>query len=197
MYVSTTKVLRNFSEKMARSAKTAVQYEPMILPEDTYTHGAVKDVTNKPSSVSSSKMEQARHEQHLPAQNTAYSKVMNALRTAGKGVDSGVNTASTWLHDNGLPAGIGAGVGAGALYGIARLMQSEEDRKKRRPVVAPVLGAVGGAALAPLLANMLAHRNAVAGIGKTDQSPAAASVDLNPAASGMKQIGPAEPTALS
>ena len=66
-------------------------------------------------------------------------------------------------------AAAGAGLGGGALYGLSRLLQSEEDRKKKTPVLAPALGAVaGGVALPALIAALYGNKAGAPGLSKND-----------------------------
>jgi hypothetical protein len=105
-------------------------------------------------------IEKGRQRGHA-VQNSVLGKTMGALRQAREGATAlGQKAWNNATPTNLGLAAAGAGLGGGALYGISRLLQSEEDRKKKTPVLAPALGAVGGAALLPIIAALLSRGGA-------------------------------------
>lgn len=157
MFVSDVRVLRRFAQKLASISPELdklqnTQLEPSKKqgPEeaprgmfgygkstDKYTN-MVDDVTRKPG-------------------------IMDHINTGvGHAVDAGKS-----LYNNATPANLGlaaagAGVGGGALYGLVRMLQSEEERKKKTPVMAPALGAVAGGVALPALVAALSKASPAA-----------------------------------
>lgn len=83
------------------------------------------------------------------------------LRAAGGVVDAGKSVGGLVAASPGYAA-LGAGLGGAGLYGLARMLQSEEDKKKRQPMLAPALGAAGGAVALPALLAALSAQSPAA-----------------------------------
>jgi hypothetical protein len=212
MYVSTAHVLRRFAQKMAQSpvnlddpmhmspearakfdasgaaggAGGAVPVAPTELPDGT-ANGGFPSLSAKPSTAT--RIEQAR-QSGLATQKTPYSQIVRGGRQALEAGRDAAGRLGNTLYDNADVVGGGV-LGAGALYALARAMQSEEDRKKRTPMLMPALGAIGGGVGLPMLMSMLAHNTATGNINNTSQAPAQAGGGLNP--SNMGPSGPRSP----
>ena len=172
MFVSDVQVLRRFAKKLAATGgggdatpemsndaggDVDLNEKPLLLPGQSHNNEpAAPKVEKGPSTAA--KIEMARNK-GVGVQNSMLGKTMGALRQAREGVTG----AATSLYNNATPANLGyaaagAGLGGGALYGISRLLQSEEDRKKKTPMVAPAVGAVAGGVALPLLMEALKAR---------------------------------------
>lgn len=217
MYVSTAKVLKRFAEKVAARRPFDMDKEETAAYEKSRADKATEAKTDKPAPAPAA--EKTTHKGYspgldkldrplvsakpagpaVPPAGDKYKKMIDSVSRPrgiydavsdglGNVVGGAKNIGGLMMEQPGIAA-LGAGTGASALYAISRLMQSEEERKKRQPIVAPALGAVGGAALAPLLASMLAHRNLNANIATTDQSPSRPGMSSHPTSNRPAQIG--------
>lgn len=175
MHVSTAKVLRRFAQKFASvspeldkletaqlEAKPAKQPAKVQGPQEAPRTGmagkstdrilnAVEEATRKPSLM-----------------HSALSGIDSAV---GSAQDMGKSLGGLMMSSPGVSA-VGAGLGGVGLYGLARLLQSEESRKKRRPVLAPALGAVGGAVALPALIAALSGNKTPAAAATSEKAPA-------------------------
>jgi len=145
MFVSDVQVLRRFTKKLAS----------VEMKDPAAMSAAERDVHNK------------NMLKQQPADLT--DKVNMGARAAGSAVSGaankgleGITGAAKSLYNNATPANLGlaaagAGLGGGALYGLSRLLQSDEEKKKKTPIMAPALGAVGGAALLPIIAALMSR----------------------------------------
>ena len=144
MFVSDVQVLRRFAKKLA---SVEMKDPSKMSPSERAEFDKNYDYKAKPPHLDDKINMGAR---------AAGSAVSGA---ANKGLE-GITGAAKSLYNNATPtnlglAAAGAGLGGGALYGLSRLLQSEEDRKKKTPVLAPALGALGGAVTAPMLAALI------------------------------------------
>lgn len=165
MFVSDVQVLRRFTQKLA-ALKAAEEFDvkpgeaanpaELSLPQG-HDRAPEAPKVEKRLPVAEN-IEKGRQRGHA-VQNSVLGKTMGAMRQAREGVTG----AAKSLYNNATPANLGlaaagAGLGGGALYGLSRLLQSEEDRKKKTPVLAPALGAAAGGVALPLLMEALKAR---------------------------------------
>lgn len=165
MFVSDVQVLRRFTQKLA-ATKAAADFDvkpgeaaapaEMELPQG---HDRAPDAPKAEKGPSTSaKIEMGRN-RGVKVQNSMLGKAMGALRQAREGATAlGQKAFANATPENFGYAAAGAGLGGSALYGLSRLLQSEEEKKKKTPVVAPALGAVGGAVALPLIVEALKAR---------------------------------------
>lgn len=172
MFVSDVQVLRRFAQKLAASGgggegKPEIANDaggdvnlnelPMSLPGQGHNNEPAAPKVEKRLPVAEN-IEKGRQRGYT-AQNSVLGKTMGALRQAREGVTG----AATSMYNNATPenlgyAAAGAGLGGGALYGLSRLLQSDEQRKKKTPMLAPAVGAVAGGVALPLLMEALKAR---------------------------------------
>lgn len=173
MYVSTAQVLRRFAQKVASrgirpfdmdAEELAAHEAYMASKAEKAKADAAKPVAQKPGTLEQlvSGARDLGGRAVAGARNLGGQAVAGARDLGGKALDTGKALGGAVMENPGYAA-MGAGGGAAALYGLARMLQSEEDRKKRQPVVAPALGAVGGAVALPALMAALSKASPAAG----------------------------------
>ena len=158
MFVSDVQVLRRFTQKLAATGGGGDGEPEMAQPSD----GPVN--LNDQSPTAPAKAAPAKSEP------TMIERALSSLQGAGGQAKAlGQQALSHATPKNLGLAAAGAGLGGGALYGISRLLQSEEQRKKKTPVLAPALGAVaGGVALPALIAALYGNKAGAPGLSKND-----------------------------
>lgn len=184
MFVSDVQVLRRFAQKLAASggggdASPEIANDaggdvnlnelPMSLPGQGHNNEPSAPKAEKGPSTAA-KIEMGRNK-GVGVQSSMLGRAMGALRQAREGATELGQKA----FNNATPANLGyaaagAGLGGGALYGLSRLLQSDEQRKKKTPVMAPALGAVAGGVALPLLMEALKARGSRAAFANSSDS---------------------------